>query len=400
MIGSYLQFGCVVNTSNYRTASLVNYYRCNGFECLPELEKCWCDSDVDAAPFQYYGNPTELPWYDSEDDASKEYLGKILFGFDGMDSSVYSRNVSQGINGSYADQCRVGAREIVADGMMFALSRRGMEFGKRWEREQLWNGFCGCCSPIVKVRSSCDTQLRELRGFTPTAGPSYSDFLTKGQSCCELVSRVEWTARCVDPAIYGESVEIVRCGFGADPVCEMWDCETECKGSGCEEQCCLSCTPLTDLYSFDDRNCCYCRPLVVVRQVQELPVFSSGMVGVSVKLNSGSELFENARMMIVEAVDEKVFDEFDVAYHVNTLKTAEWNAIPSGVTVIVDGKSKTVFSSCTDAQWLFDEGGLPFDGFFYDPTKVKKKIFFVFEADAFNVAEDAEFVVDVFRYWV
>lgn len=400
-LGSHVEFGCELNTSNYITSTVVNYHRCNGTGCLPQINNCWCDEDVVDISDVYTGSPDFFPWYNPNEPASGEYLGKMIFKFDGLDSSPYERTISSGIAGPYAQKCLRKEREILVSGVMFATSSRGMDFGKRWEREQLWKTFCGCADSenTVKVRMHCDAPLVELRGFTPKSGPSFETFYPNNK-CSDFVQRFSYTAALLDPFLYGESVELGYDVFDEDTLaCERW--ETETVAHTCGPECCRSCTKVSQLsflYDYGVDSCCYCRPLATLKKAWKVDVPGSGELGFDLKVFSGESTFANGRFMLIDAADDpSCLDDF--AYDKsNVLGAVEFAPIPAEQMITVNGRSNCVKASCGEGEiWVYDAGGLPFSGLSVSPDSVRHTLWAVFEADYYNSADDAQVGVSVFR---
>lgn len=389
--------GCNVTTSNGLTARLVNNYRCQGFTCLPQVKfnGCAIDGTSDELDRLVVGDPTLWPWYDPNDEASKEYLGTFVNNVDGLQSSTMTRDVTSTVGGAVAAVCKNGEREVIVSGFMFALSERGMAYGRRWEQHRWWSGSCECHDTAVSFRVDCPTTLDpnegliELNRVVTTAGPKYTNFHQSGK-CCDSVARFEVTLKALDSAFYGPSLPVAHKVF--DPsqfVYESWECDIP--EHVCGAECCSSCRSVILDGFFDiDTNCCYCRPLMVSRECFAFPGVPLGSRrGFDFEFYSGEAVLENARVLFVDgSCDTDCYgnaDEQAVFY------AFELNRISPNSRVRINGKTGRVDYDC-GFGWqqtpglVFDAGGLPFTNGRVDSCR---PFSVVVEVDAGTVADDA-----------
>lgn len=389
--------GCKVTSSNGLTATLVNEFRKRGYTCLPQVSYCACDADGTKQEMELLcSDVSSWPWFDPNDPASEEYLGTMIFEVDGLTSSTSERAVNSTVGGIYAAPVKTNQREIIVSGLMFALTERGMAYGRRWEQARWWNSQCECHDKAVSFRVDCeqfgdpDEGIVELNKVVTVSGPKYTKFRESGK-CCDQITRFEVTLNALDAGFYSKSTPVLESVF--DPYMfehEVWECDVD--DHICGPECCTSCKTSVLYGAFDlDPNCCYCRPLLVTKQcVSFKPVAVGSEVGFDFEFYSGSAVYENSRVVFVEgdcAVEDCDGNWLDRP----VIAAFELNRIPEFSRLRINGKTGRVFFEC-DGKWVdgsafvFGAGGLPFVN-----PRITSCVPFsvVVEADAGTVAEDA-----------
>lgn len=382
---------CKVTSSNNVTAALVNHYKCLGFDCLPLIkgEGCPADGTLQFMKDFVVNNPASWPWYDPNDPASTEYLGVYITEVDGLRSTTSSRDVTATVGGSAVGLVKNPKREIVIVGVAFALSERGMAYGRRWEEARWWDNSCG---DSVSFRVDCasslnfDDGLVELQRVVAVAGPTYSDLKPDGQ-CCDMMMKYEVTLNALDTGFYTSSMVVGERVFDyTNWDFEAWECDPELHM--CGPECCSSCNTLSfvDYFSLDVSDC-YSRPLMVTREEFLFNPCPSGVeLGFDFVFSSGSSVLENTRVLFVD-LDGIIFSAFEVG------------RLSPGSVLKIDGKSGAVWVDCgfgfdRSYDHVFDAGGLPFSN---KRMLSRKQFKIVVETDAATVAEDARVQVSVFQ---
>lgn len=103
-----------------------------------------------------YAGPAEdpAPWYDAGVPESEEFLGIILSKV--SVGEILRRAVSARDEGATIGRLRLAHRVIGFDGIMFASSDRGMQYGQRWVVDVLAGEVSGCAVGDLELLGACD----------------------------------------------------------------------------------------------------------------------------------------------------------------------------------------------------------------------------------------------------
>lgn len=160
------------------------------------------------------------PWFDPNDVASEEFLGLIMLGLRGYDSTI-TRVVTpriQGLGGASFSGQRRNPREWKFRAAMLSASDAGADYGLRWLTAALESSFCDSCGDgylavrLVCPDDDCSNDSEGLRfsyDVVLTEGPleveqwsprpsSFEDTMAG----CRDVVIVEWTMVAGNPFLY------------------------------------------------------------------------------------------------------------------------------------------------------------------------------------------------------
>lgn len=157
--------------------------------------------------YGYFSDPgnDNAPWFDADRPASSDYLGLLVTGISGLDTTE-TRSMSAnatGIGGILGPQT-LAPRSLTVTGYVLATTPTGMQFARRWLAETLAGALCpGCSGAYVDVVLTCggdddDADLWRIYD----AGLTALTFDLSDPVSCDYVVPVEFTIGAADPYLY------------------------------------------------------------------------------------------------------------------------------------------------------------------------------------------------------
>lgn len=258
----YLSLGGVELTNSARTTS----YMRNGLapptmdvdECgCPDLSLALCDGDEYRLPAL-----DDAPWFDPAHPESAEFAGLFVESIEGLDGSVYEREVFERIGDGVAfGRGRMRGREITVRGWLFGGDCCSIAYGLSWLAKALEGNLCktGCrgdelwfftCCPEICDETITgmvdtdddgivDTEMEDRSGADPDTDdgePICGNFSPTAPNCCGQGDEdYESCAAqaCVDPFLRNmQDVALVE----GPRVIDRWaggNCAKSCACAGC-----------------------------------------------------------------------------------------------------------------------------------------------------------------------